>query len=300
MAVEVPVRRAIGLLLVSACVALAAGCGEGAGEGSGGARLEEGWRAYSTGDFDVAVSVFEGVAAAPEATAEDQYSALLGLATTHHLRTNPDFPRARESYERLGELETPDALRQSTLGLALVDLAEGTAGLEGRTNEGQARLMALLRDFPDDPIADEAVIHLAASLLEPMPDKAAPAGFSLPPSGREERGANVLEQRLQTDPDNRLAPSMHIMLANHYKSIGQMREAVDHLIIAEKKGIAGVKTRSVVLWQIARIAENELKDYDLAATYYERYAREFKRTTLFYRARESLERVRALKAQEGA
>jgi hypothetical protein len=288
------VRKTIHLLAVAAAVFLAAGCGKGAGEGGLDVRLGSAWRAYSTGDFDVAINAFSDVADAVDANDAQRYSALLGLATTHHLRTGPDLAGARQAYERLAKLGTPDARKQSILGLAQIDIAEGHEA------DGHTKLMALMKEFPSDREADEAAIYLAASLLGPAPAPDSDAGFKPPPTGRVERGVRVLEDRLQAYPDNSLAAPMHIMLANQYIQDGQMRLAVDHLIAGEKLGIAGVKTHSIVLWQIARIAENDLKDYDLAERFYERYTQEFKRTTLYYRALKSLERVRALKAQEGA
>jgi len=288
------VRTTGPLLLVLAFAALGVGCGQAPGQNELDALLEHGWRAYSTGDFDVAIHDFTDVADAPTAETAHRYSALLGLATTHHLRTNPDLTRARAAYTRLAELDTDDARRQSLLGLARIDIAEGHDG------DGQTRLTALITDFPDSREADEAAIHLAASLLAPAPSPDAPAGFVPAREGRADRGAGVLEKRLQSHPHNPLATAMHMMLADHYMARGEMRVAVGHLVAGEEEGIAGVKTHSIVLWQIARIAENALKDYGLAEHYYERYTREFKRSALYYRALKSLERVRALKAEQGA
>ena len=271
------------LVAVTAC-----GC-KGRSEAAGlDALLAEGWQAYSTGDFDFAATCFQRVEKAEGATVEQAYSALLGLATTYHLQPNPDLQKARDCYSRLGLIKSDSARRQSTLGLARVDLAAG------RTTEGQSKLAALLRDSADSMEADEAAIHLADSLLAPRTDESKPGEFQIAPDGAVQRGLNVLEDRLTTHPHNPLASSMHMMLANKYIELRKFKEAVEHLLAAEKEGIAAERLRSVALWRIARIAEEQLKDYGLAEKYYARYVDEFSRTTLYYRALKSLERVRAL------
>ncbi len=288
-------RTTRSLLLLLLCSAgLVAGCGRGVGSGGLDALLEEGWRAYSTGDFDVAINCFRAADNSSDATPEQAFSAVLGLATTHHFQANPDLARARDCYRRLGLLDTDAARRQSLLGLGQVDVAEG------KTLEGQSRLVKLIGDYPDSVEADEAVIHLADSLFRPSFVEGKPGDFKLPGENLIRRGLNALEGRLKARPHNPLAAAMHMMLANAYVQMEDFDRAVAHLVAAEEEGIAVVKTRGTVLWRIARIAEKELGDRDLAEAYYERYVEEFGRTTLFYRALKSLERVRALKEDTGA
>jgi len=286
--------RLIGIVLLALLGATLGACGRGAERGGVEDVLKEGWRAYSTGDFDFAIQKFESVGEAPGATPEQHFSALLGLATSYHLRSNPDFEQARLWYERLGELKTGDAQRQSLLGLGRVDLAEGKSGA------GQTNLVRLIQDFPDSVEANEAVVHVADSLFKPTGKDSEPGQFSLAGGAAVERGLNMLEERLRAYPHNTLATTMHLMLAGKYIELQQFEKAVGHLLAAEEEGIAGVMLQSVTLWRIARIADLELKDYDLAERYYAKYAEEFPRTTLYYRATKSLERVRALKKEGGA
>lgn len=289
-------ERALRTSLPSALLILAAlllpACGQRLTESQLNESLERGWRAFSTGDFDVAVAAFDAVEKAPGALGEARYSALLGLASAWQLRPNPELARARDCYGRLDALGTEQARKQGMLGLALVDLAEG------RTAEGQSRLTDLVRKFPESPEADEASIHLAESLLEPRASASSPAGFGLPAEAPVERGLRVLEERLQAFPHNPLATAMHIMLANQYIKLQRFPEAVKHLIAADEEGIAVRTSRAITRWRIARIAEKELGDYALAEKYYQRYVDEFQRTVLYYRALTSLERVR--QARRGA
>ena len=277
------------LLIPLLGAALASGCGGRSEAGSLEALLTRGWQAYSTGDFDYAVRCFQQVDNAQTATAEQTYSALLGLATTYHLETNPDFPKAREYYGRLGALDSDTARMQSAVGLARIDVAAGNAA------DGRARLTALIRDSPDSMEADEATIHLADAYFAPRTDESVTGGFRLPTQGSIQRGLETLEGRLASHPHNPLSSSMHMMLANKYIETKAFDKAVSHLLAADKEGIAAARLRSEAIWRVARIAEEQLKDYDLAEQYYARYVKEFDRTTLYYRALKSLERVRALK-----
>jgi hypothetical protein len=256
--------------------------------------LEEAWRAYSTGDFDVAAARFRAIRQAEDLTPEQEFSALLGLATTQHYRPDSDLDEAAENYALLGAMEGDVARRQSALGLARIALARGNA------LEGQSALMTLISEHPDSMEANEAVIQLADSLLRPEVVEDRPGEFRLPGPGASERGLNALEERLQSHPDNRLAPAMHMMAANAYIQRRQFEPAVRHLVAAERKGIAVVKTRGTVIWRIARIAEQELGDLASAEKYYELYTRDFSRSALYYRAVESLARVRRLRQQEEA
>ncbi len=281
--------------VVAAILAIFVSCGCGGGTPSGGldAALEDGWKAFSTGDFDFAVNCFKIVESADAPALEQTYSALLGLATCHHLRPNPDLARARSYYVRLAELDTDAARAQSLLGLGRLEMAAGKPG------QGQSELMSLMQDYPDRLEASEAAVHLADSLFRPHGDDAKPGEFTLAREAAVLRGLETLEAWLGTHPDDLLASAMHIMLANKYIEMSDFEKAVEHLVAADEAGIAGVKTRSVTLWRIARIAQKELKDYELAETYYARYVAEFERTVLFYRAAKSLERVQALRAGQG-
>jgi len=276
-------------IVVAAVLAL--GCGSKHDSGSLDALLAEGWQAYSTGDFDFAAECFRGVEAT-QATADQTYSAILGLATVYHLQSNPDFGKAREYYALLASLDTQNARKQSALGLARVDLAEG------KDADGQSKLTAVMRDYPDSMEADEAAIHLAESLFAPRADESKPGGFGVAGEASMQRGLKLLEDRLSARPGNPLASAMHMMLANKYIELKTFDKAVENLLAAEKDGIAVERLRSVVVWRIARISELQLKDYGLAERYYQRYVHDFGRTELYYRALKSLERVRALTAKE--
>jgi tetratricopeptide (TPR) repeat protein len=286
-------RTAFAVALIAA-LALCLGCGRGSATGDVESLLARGWKAYATGDFDFAVRQFEAARKGAGLTVEQEYSAVLGLATVYHYQPNPALDRAQEFYLILSGLDHPGAETQSLLGLARVDMARG------ERLEAQSRLNQLVERYPDSQPADEAVLQLADLLTRPTFDEARPGDFDLPAPPLVERTVLILTERLEKRPHNHLASAMHMMLANIFVQTGEFTQAVEHLIAADEEGIAVVKTRGTVLWRIARIAEKDLQDYELAARYYEMYVEEFQRTALYYRALMSLKRVRELAGETEA
>lgn len=285
-------QRLLGTVIVL-LVALATGCGAGAGTGNINQLLEEGWRAYATGEFAVAANLFRTVENTGYATEKQLFSARLGLATAYHLSTDPDLETAQTYYTRLNGMDVPGARRLSLLGRGKVALERG------RTDEGRRTLEKLQNEFPESAEADEATVHLAESYFHPQENPDLPGGYDVPSKSSVARGIRVLEYRLTNHPENALAAVMHMMLADRYTDRGEFRKAVDHLQQALRKGIVSARTRSELMWQVARTAEKELEDYRLAEEYYQRFVETSRRHVLFYRARQSLERVRDLLAQKG-
>ncbi len=281
-------KRPLIIALVLAATLVPA-CGPSVETGTVQEQLQEGWRRYSTGSFEFAVDQFKYTLRQPGLTEQDRYSALLGLATTYHYDTNSDLGAARAHYEKLLELPLEAARRQALLGLGLVDLEDG------KVESGRMKLMELAQQYPQSLEADEATLHLADSLLHPRgpeEEEDPVGGFVLPAEAAVRRGMEILEERLSEHPDNSLAALMHLRLAHRYIEREAWRDATEHLKQALAKGITSSRTRSSAMWSIARIAEKELQDYALAAEYYEAFTNETKRHVLYYRAMQSLERMK--------
>lgn len=280
-------------LIVAWLLALAflPGCGPAEQTGTVQEQLQEGWHRYTTGSFGFAEKQFKSILKQPDLTDEAKYSTLLGLATTYHYSTNPDFGAARAQYEALQDLPLEAARRQALLGLALVDLQEGNP------EAARVKFIQLTQQYPDSLEADEGALHRADSLLHPREAEEETGDYTLPPESDVEKAMQVLLTRLSERPDNPLAAVMHLRLSDRYIERKAWREAIDHMKQALAKGITSSRTRSATMWSIARIAEKELKDYALAAEYYETFTQETKRHVLYYRATQSLERVRGLMQQ---
>lgn len=285
-----PVRLAH-IFSVLVLAAVLAGCGSKAASGNLDQTLADGWRAYATGDFDYARNTFASALRVARLTDEQRFSALLGLATAYQMDTSPDLTQARTYFEELGKLSSDAAQRLSLLELARIDIAEG------QTLEGRSRLETLRHKYPDAMEADEGTLMLAEVFLRAKPSKEASGGFVLAGTEDITRGQEVLAAWLKDHPDNPLAADMHTMLADQYIELKQFDKATPELEAALNKGVLADRTRSQILWQIARIAELELKDYPLAAKYYAQFITDSRRDVLYYRAQLGLDRVRKLMGQ---
>jgi tetratricopeptide (TPR) repeat protein len=287
-AVRVRLAYIFGVLVLAAALA---GCGSKAASGNLDQTLADGWRAYTTGDFDIARDTFSSVLRVPRLTDQQRFSALLGLATAYQMDTSPDLASARTYFEELGKLSSDEAQRLSMLELTRIDFAEG------KTLEGRSRAETLRHKYPDALEADEATLMLAEIFVQAKPDKAASGGFVLAGPDGIQRGQEVLAAWLKDHPDNPLAADMHTMLADEFIELKQFAKAVPELQAALDKGVLADRTHSQILWQIARIAEMELKDYPLAAKYYQQFITDSRRDVLYYRAQLSLDRVKKLAGQ---
>ncbi len=279
--------------MVAACLVLLPACGVELTESELDGLLAGAWRSYSTGDWDIAVENFRRVAQADVATDRQRFSAMLGLATTLQWRPDPDLPAAAGYYERLQELPVEGA---GPLGLL------GEAQIRRRTGRREEALETLLRlrtEYPESPEADESVIHTAQIYFSAEPDPKSVGGFAVPPPERTRKGMEVLRDWLERRPENPLAAVMHMMLGARHVGKGEHEEAVEQFRAALESGIESARTRSTLRWQVARLAEKELKDYELAEEYYGRFVEESKRHVLYHRATESLERLRRLRADGG-
>ncbi len=284
-------RRYLRLALAVLLLALSAGCGAEAVLGEPEEALAAGWQAYSLGDFEFAETAFLHVTQDEEATEEHRYSALLGLASTHHFNTRPNLEAAARYYERLAGVAGERGARQSLLGLGMVELARE------EVSRGRGHLHELIDLHPESREAGEAVLYLADSYFRPEEDGEAVGGFRPARASALQQGLEVLEERLSAHPDDPLASVMHMMLGRQYVQMAEFRRAVEHLQAALRLGVASETNRAEVTWQVARIAEMELQDYELAEEHYAIYARDFPRTQQYYRAARSLERVRELQQE---
>ncbi len=283
-------RSLLACWLLLAALACATGCGPEAG-GDTARLLEEGWRAYSAGDFDFAESSFRSAVRSEAATERQLFSAHLGLATTCHLGTSPDLQTARQHYEWLQQSDAPAARRLGLLGLAQIELQQQ------QNDAARKRLDTIREEFSDTAEADEATLHLAQSYFEPPANESMPGGYELADAESVETGLQLLIDWLGRRPENRLAAVMHQTVADKLIERQDYRVAVEHLRAALARGIVSARTRSSILWQIARIAEYELGDLALAEDYYERFVAVSRRHVLYYRATQSLQRVRRLRAE---
>ena len=252
--------------------------------------LDAGWQELRFANWPKAQETFEK-AAPPYGLAgrrEHQAEAMFGLANLWQIRQpGGDQERARRLYEQIvGEFADTPAAPWAHLGLArLADTPE----YEKQRNVELARKLygEMIRAYPDHPATDEAALRLGMTYTENVGDRQA-----------EDAGTTVIERRLAERPTNYLASAMHIVVGDVAQRRGDFRKAVDNWIAADSKGgVTNTPDRAILYHKIAHTAENDLKDYALAATWYERIVTDVKRDNRYYVSKLGAERCRRLAAE---
>lgn len=276
-------------------VMLAAGCSDPMAEMPVDQLLAEGWMSFSTGDFEISRRYFAAAEARPGTTPEQKHSAILGLATAHQLDPRPDMDAADAAFQRLGDVPTEGARRDSLMGLGQVEL--GRALDETKKPEERIPHLALARgyflqvlaDYPDSLAADQAVIHIAETYLTPFATDDV-GGFELPDLEMIARAEKAVEARLEVEASEDMAAATRVLLGRIQIALGKYGEAVENLKIAEPL-VSVPRIREGVVWQIANLSEARLNDTAQAIRYYQLFVDSFERSTLNYRAQLRVERL---------
>jgi tetratricopeptide (TPR) repeat protein len=259
-------------------------------------RLDKGWQSIRFADYSEAQKTLSGVLAeadSPEAKAE----ALFALGhLRQHRKPKGDPDEARDCYRRAFE-EYPQAPAAPWALLSLARMADLPPVEADRDRRAARRLYRKTIDAaPHHPAADEAALRLAMTYIEEVRTPA-----------EQEKGARILLEHLKSRPGSYLAPVMHVMIANLRRDRRQWREAVDHWIAAAessrasardesgrpKRGAAGVAAesslntshRAGLYYQIACAAQKHLRDFALAAEWYERLMTEIPRDGRYFVAK---------------
>jgi tetratricopeptide (TPR) repeat protein len=237
--------------------------------------LNEGWQAIRFADWTTAGRQMAKARDQGDRTLRAEAIYALGYIAQYHPQ-EPDDQRARELYKKVVDefAKTPSA---PWAHLALARM-EDLPPLESDQRIDRAREMyrQVIEAYPDHPVADEAVLRLAYTWLNKVGDTQA-----------QKQGLNMLDKWLKNHPDNYLAAAMYLAIGQTKVDAGQYRSAVNALVAADAtdargKRIFGTRTlsqtvRSNLYWQIGRIAESQLKDYELAREYYLKIGREIGR-----------------------
>lgn len=247
--------------------------------------LDSGWQEMRFANWPKAQEILEG-AIDKCARREDKAEAIFALANLCQTRQpGADVPRAKTLYERVVR-DYADTPATPWAHLTLARLADNPEYEKHRDVETARRLyIEIMGRYPDHPAADEAALRLGMSYLEKVGNTV-----------EEDRGAAILENRLAARPDNFLAPLAHMMLGDLDQRRKKYREAVDHWVISDP-GVTGITERAALYYKIAWTAENELKDYALAAKWWDRLVTDARHENRYYVAKLGAERCRRLLAE---
>lgn len=245
--------------------------------------LDAGWKLIGYINWPKALDELR--AAADKATdPDDKAEALFALAYLwQYRRPDDDVDKARGYYQKIAD-ELPKTRPAPLAVMALARLADAPSSEKDRQRDRARGLYRrILADYAHHLAADEAALRLALTYLEEVGQKAS-----------EDEGAKLLEEFLAAHPDSYLRAVMRKVLGDLAHERGQYRQAVEQWIAAAEVGVPARNEQAIIYFQIARTAEKHLKDYALAAGWYERLVEEVKGINLYYVAKMSGQRCRKL------
>jgi tetratricopeptide (TPR) repeat protein len=228
--------------------------------------LDEGWQAIRFADWTTAARQMARARDQGDRSIRAEAIYALGYIAQYHPQ-EPDDQRARQLYKQVVDefAKTPSAPWAHLALARMEDLPPFES--DQRIDRAREIYRQVIEAYPDHPVADEAVLRLAYTWLNNVGDTEA-----------QQRGLDMLDKWLKNHPDNYLASAMYLAIGQTKVDAGQYRSAVNALIAADEtdargKRIFGTRTlsqtvRSNLYWQIGRIAEARLQDYELAREYY--------------------------------
>jgi TolA-binding protein len=242
--------------------------------------LTQGWQSIRFADFPTARKRMQS--ALEQGDTQIRAEAVYALGYIHQYDpARRDNRKARELYAKvINDYAGTPAAPWAHLALArMADLPP----LEKNRDVARAREIyrAVIEKHPKHMVADEAVLRLAYSYLQNLGDEESVA-----------TGLDLLAGRLEQRPDNFLAPAMHLAMAQPHIYRQRWSRAVGALVAADEADARGRKlygtstlsqtVRSNLYWQIGRIAEEHVKDAQLARKYYLKIVEEIGRDNKAY------------------
>ncbi|QHI68041.1 tetratricopeptide repeat protein [Tichowtungia aerotolerans] len=249
-----------------------------------GASLDKAWDEVEYVNYRGAYPLFEQeFRNTPESS-----EALFGMALCLHYR-QPDVAGDKAEAERLYKqlidqtAEAPGPWRLP----AMLNLAQlyGQIDYISDTRRPEKAIELydqILDEFPDSPLATQALLYRSSLELDEMnPEKARDT-------------AARLRRRAEARPDDPYLYNLWRMVAMASEHpLNQPAEAIDAYRKAEQAGLPPNSRKDILFWRIANLAER-INRNDLAIHYYRKIAEELKHTNFAYEA--SL-RLAALEAQ---
>lgn len=273
-----------GTLLLLLC----AGCArDDAPATDSGVLLQRGWEHLSIQDCDQADRIFRQVIASSPPDSCTAQMALYGLACSAQFRRPTGNPAvARKLYQQVVEEDkSGEVAPWAALALARFDLLERTrTGLERddftdpSLRDGYERV---IRDYPGTLAAQEATLHLAASL------------FAASEEVQSARGIALVRQLLASHPDSPYRYGIEGQLAGeayNRRDYQRQHEALKAMIESVKDPD---RNMADLYYSIAYQAEARLQRADLAIPWYERLLEEFPFDPRCYQVRQALARLKA-------
>lgn len=279
-----PARRLVApALLVVAAVAIAS-CGAGpASLKTPDQLVEQGLDELGRFEFAEAYETFALVRAKAPVGSEIRRKATFAQAVACHQwqpASEEQIQEAESLYLQLAEAGEGDEAVQSLLRLGrLAELSDFFGDKEDLPKAREIYQQVMTR-WPQRPEAGEACLRLAAAWAQTLD----PADVR--------KGVEVIGAWLKTHPDEPKAAIMLQYLSElHWTFLKDAKSAVACLVEADRRGFDCDGREWQYCWRVARLAEEELKDRDLAIRYYRKIVIDYPKSGSAWESQQELKRL---------
>jgi hypothetical protein len=223
--------------------------------------IAEGTRMCLHYSYDQAEKFFAAARSAADPGSQTWLEATLGLAVALHHRVPLSAQRIHEQaaplYEEVFAKGGPSLLAaQAALNRGRIAQQRDEKADTVDNATAQLWYQKVIDGWPHDPIAGEATIRMAVSLIESFePDQV-------------RKGIALAEERAAAFPDQMWAGSLWQLAGDSWWTVlGNRAEAIRCLLQAEKFGFADPSRAWVPVWRIASLAKDEGKS-DIAIEHF--------------------------------
>ena len=237
-------------------------------------------------DFHRAHDVFAAVARHADEGTEKWQEALFGRAVCAEQITPPSAERtaeARKLYEQLLAAAPRGRLAPRVwMNLGRMEELTGLRQTPARLAAARACYERVVEHWPNDPIAGEATLRIAATWIQTFDTEAV------------NRGVDTLRIWLAAHPADPLASAMWQYLGQTYfYPLAMYEESLDCYIRADGLGLLEPGRAGIVYWRMAAMADRWLGQRDVAVTYYTKIVTDAPASGKAYEAQMALRRLGA-------
>ncbi len=240
--------------------------------------LTQAWNLYFTARTAEAIEIFDEVLENEKSNPAEKAQSLFGLGTCYSLGVGyHDKPKALEFYTQLAR-QHPDnpAAPWALMRIgALYDIS-----IEKERRSSREVFTAIIQDYPQSTAIHEAVLRLSATWFRELD------------SEQIQKGITLLEEHLETYPQNPLASIMHFRLAYWYASVEKdyKKSLVHRLKLAEFK-MSDPHRWALQYWGIAQTYRLKTQEYDKALYWYRKLIEECPRDLLNFPAQLMIKKI---------
>lgn len=211
--------------------------------------------------FDVAADLFESAAAQSTRGSDAWLKGTLGLAMCLQQHSPPSPAKIERAAKLLRSVvdaaPKSECAARATMCLGRIEELSDYYGDEPQPEAARELYQKVVSDWPDDAIAGEATLRIAAIDVQTYETQ------------KVQRGVALLESWLASHPHDPLASVMWKYIGDTcYRPLRDYRKAVESYRKADAIGLLERGREGPVYWRAAVLAERELKDFPAAIEFY--------------------------------